>query len=124
MSKHRDRSQSLPILPNRPLSKYSLCKFLLSVNLRLDVSMKNTVLVHVIDRLDDLIHVEFDSLFWQIVSASFDCLIHIHIHEFENKSESACGLIVKHFVQSNYVRVRRETFEGLNFSEIVHLYPL
>ena len=42
--------------------------------------MKNTVLVHVIDRLNDLVHVEFYSLFWQIVPASLNCLVHIHVH--------------------------------------------
>lgn len=86
--------------------------------------MKNTVLVHVIDGLNDLVHVEFYSLFRQIVSASFDCFVHIHVHKFKHKCEPACGLIVKHLVQSYDVRMGRETFEGLNFSEVVHLYPL
>ena len=56
----------------------------LQVYLRLNVSVENTVSVHVIYRLEDLVHVVFDSLLWQVVPPSLDRLVHIHVHEFED----------------------------------------
>ena len=52
--------------------------------LRFDVSMENAVAVHVIDGFEHLIHVILDSLLWKIVSPTFDCLIHVHVHKLEN----------------------------------------
>jgi len=91
-------------------------------NLRLNVSMKNTVLVHVVDRLNDLVHVEFDSLFGQVMSSALDGFIHVHVHQFKDEGQSAGGFVIQNFVKGDYVRVGRKSFKGLNFSEVVHLY--
>jgi hypothetical protein len=53
-------------------------------HLRFDVSVENAVSVHVVDCFQNLVHVVFDSLFGQVVSAALDGLIHVHIHEFKN----------------------------------------
>jgi len=55
-------------------------------NLRLDISVENSVSVHVIDCLDNLVHVEFGLSFWQVMSASFNCFIQIHVHQLKNQS--------------------------------------
>jgi hypothetical protein len=49
-------------------------------NLRLDVAMKYTVLVHMVDRLNDLVHVELDSLLGQVMPPPFYSFIHVHVH--------------------------------------------
>lgn len=56
--------------------------------------MKYTVLVHVIDRLDDLVHVKLYSLFRQVVSTSFNCFVHVHVHKFKYKGKAASWFIV------------------------------
>ena len=54
-------------------------------HLRLYVSVENSVTMHVIDRLEHLVHVVFYSLFWQVVTPAFDRLIHVHVHELEDQ---------------------------------------
>ena len=61
--------------------------------LRLDISVEDPVPVHVIDRLEHLIHVVFYSLLRQIVTPAFDRLIHVHVHELEDQGQSTCWLI-------------------------------
>lgn len=61
---------------------------------RLDISMEDTVSMHMVNRLKKLVHVVFDSVFWEIVSLTFDGVIHIHIHEFENEGQSAGWLVI------------------------------
>ena len=63
--------------------------------LRFDVSVKNSISVHVLDRLEELIDVELDSRFWQVCRSTLDCLVQIHLHELENKSKAARGFITK-----------------------------
>ena len=63
--------------------------------LRFYVSVKYSISVHVLNRLEELIDVEFDSRFWQVSCASLDCLVQIHLHELENKSKAARGFITK-----------------------------
>jgi len=62
--------------------------------------MKNAVFVHVVNGLDYLVHVELDSLLRQVVASTLDCFVHVHIHEFKNKGESACRFVIKYFVKS------------------------
>lgn len=52
--------------------------------LRLDVTMKDAVSVHVIDRFEHLVHVVLDALLGQVVAPSLDRLVHVHVHEFED----------------------------------------
>ena len=53
--------------------------------LRLDVSMEDAVPVHVVDRLENLVHVELDALLWQVVPPPLYRLIHVHVHQFEDE---------------------------------------
>ena len=55
--------------------------------------MKDPVFVHVVDRLEDLIHKELDPILWQVMSASLYRLVHVHVHELKHQSEAASGLI-------------------------------
>lgn len=88
---------------------------------RFNIAMENTILMHMVDCLDDLIHVIAHSSFWQVVPATFNCLVQIHVHQLEDERQSACGLIVKDFVQCDNVGVGRKSFQCLNFSQIVNL---
>jgi len=75
--------------------------------LRFDVPMENTILVHVVDCLDHLIHVVAHASLRQVVAAALDCLVHIHVHEFEDEGEAAGGLVVEDLVQRDDVGVGR-----------------
>lgn len=55
--------------------------------------MKDAIPVHVVDSFEHLVHVILDSLFWQVVPPALDCLIHVHIHQFEDQGQSASWLI-------------------------------
>ena len=61
--------------------------------LRLDISMENTISMHVINRLNKLIHIILDSVLRQIMSLSLNCIIHVHIHQLENKRQTSSWLI-------------------------------
>ena len=52
---------------------------------RLDVSMEDTVPVHMVDGLYELIHIVLDPILRQVVSLSFDSIVHIHIHKLEDQ---------------------------------------
>ena len=81
-------------------------KFVKVLNyLRFNIAMENTILMHMVDCLDDLIHVIAHSSFWQIVAATLNCLVQIHVHQLEDERQSACGLIVKDLVQCDNVGV-------------------
>ena len=43
---------------------FSLNKFNIQESLRFDVSVEDSVLVHMIDRFEHLIHQELDSVLW------------------------------------------------------------
>ena len=53
-------------------------------HLRFNVSVKNSVSVHVFDSFEQLIDVELDSRLRQIGRASLDCFVKIHFHELED----------------------------------------
>jgi hypothetical protein len=69
--------------------------------------MEDAFTVHVVNGLDQLPHVVFDPRFWQILSTAFYRVVQIHVHQFEDKSQAACGFIVQHFVQFDDLGVRR-----------------
>ena len=75
--------------------------------LRLDVTMEDAVAVHVVDRLHELVHVVFDALLRQVVAASLDSIVHVHLHEFEDERQAPGRLIVEHLVQLDDLGVRR-----------------
>ena len=47
--------------------------------------MKDTVTVHVIDSFHELVHVVLNALLWQVMTSTFNGIIHIHLHQLENK---------------------------------------
>ena len=59
----------------------------------LNISMKNTISMHVIDCLQKLVHVVLDAIFGQVVSFAFDCIIHIHVHQLKHKRQPSRRLI-------------------------------
>jgi len=83
--------------------------------------MVNSISVHVIDRLQHLVHHLFDPLLWERGALAFDCFVHIHVHELEHQGQTAGGLIIEDFQQSDDVGVGGEPFQCLNFSEIIDL---
>ena len=62
---------------------------------RLDVSMEDTVPVHMVDGLYELIHIVLDPILRQVVSLSFDGIIHIHVHELKDQRQSTRWLITR-----------------------------
>ena len=51
---------------------------------RLNISMKNSLLMHVRDCFHQLINVKLYSIFREIVGSSFNCFIHVHFHQFKH----------------------------------------
>ena len=47
--------------------------------------MKDTVTVHVIDSFHELVHVVLDAFLWEVVTSTLNGIIHIHLHQLENK---------------------------------------
>lgn len=64
-------------------------------HLRLDISVENTVAMHVVDRLEHLVHVILHSLLRQVVPPSLDGLVHVHVHELEDQGESPGRFIAR-----------------------------
>jgi len=53
-------------------------------DLRLYISVKDAVSVHVLDSFQKLVDVVLHSLLRQVVRASFDGFVEVHLHEFED----------------------------------------
>ena len=53
--------------------------------LRLDVTMEDAVAVHVVDRLQQLVHVVLDAVLRQVVSLALDGIVHVHVHQLEDE---------------------------------------
>ena len=49
-------------------------------NLRFDIAMENAVFMHMVDRLNHLVHVVTHSHLRYVVAAPFNSLVQIHIH--------------------------------------------
>ena len=88
---------------------------------RLNIAMEDAVAVHVVHRLGELIHVNLDSVFGNIMSAPANELIDIHVHELKDECESSRRLVIEHFQEFDDVAVRRESPQRLDFAEVVHL---
>ena len=54
-------------------------------HVRFNVSVENSISVHVLNGLEQLIYVELDSRLREIGCSSLDCFIEIHLHEFKDK---------------------------------------
>ena len=83
--------------------------------------MENAVTVHVVYRLHQLVHVVLHALLGQVVPSSLDRVVHVHLHQLENEGESTSRLVVEHLVELDDLRVRRQSPQGLNLPQIVHL---
>ena len=82
--------------------------------------MENSVSMHVIDRLEHLIHVVFHSLLWKVMTSTLDRLVHVHVHELEDQSKTTCGFIAKiSFKVSNLCLASDSRLATLGQSETV-----
>ena len=61
---------------------------------RLDVSVEDSVPVHVLDGLDQLVHIMLYSLLWQVVESPLYCLVHVLLHQLENQGVLIARLLV------------------------------
>ena len=52
---------------------------------RLNVSVEYSVFVHMVNRLENLIHIVLDFLWIEVVLTNFDYIVKVTIHQFENK---------------------------------------
>ena len=55
--------------------------------------MKDAISVHVVYRLEHLVHVVLDALLWQVVPPAFDCLVHVHVHQLEHQRQAPRRLV-------------------------------
>jgi len=83
--------------------------------------MVDAILVHVIDCLQDLVHVVLDSMLGQVVSSPLDGFIHVIVHQLKYQGEPPCGFIVENFMQSDDIWVGRKPFQSLDLSQVVDL---
>ena len=47
--------------------------------------MEDAVTVHVIDSFHELVHVVLDAFLWEVVTSTLNGIIHVHLHQLENK---------------------------------------
>lgn len=103
-----------------PAATTEICEFHAVVHyqniLRLNVPMENAVPVHVIDRLQQLIHVVLDSIFRQVVSAALYGIVEIHVHQLKHECETPSRLIVQDFIQFDNLWVGRQSPQRLDLS--------
>ena len=69
--------------------------------------MEDSVAVHMVNRLHQLIHVVFDALLRQIVSATLYSIIHVHLHELEDEGQAPRWLVVENLIQLDNLWMRR-----------------
>lgn len=53
-------------------------------DLRLYVSMENTIFMHVVNSFENLVNVVLHSWLRKIMPTTFDSFIHVHVHQFED----------------------------------------
>ena len=80
-----------------------------------------TVAVHVVHRLDQLVHVAPDPVLRQVVPPPADQLVDVHVHQLEDEREPARGLVVEHLAELDHARVRRQPPQRLDLAQVVHL---
>ena len=77
--------------------------------------------MHVVHRLEQLIHVVLDALLLQVLPPPTDELIDVHIHQLEDQRQPARGLIIQDLAQLDHPRVGRQPAQRLDLSQVVHL---
>lgn len=83
--------------------------------------MENALLVHVVDGLQNLVHVVLHPVFWQVVLPPLYRFVHVHVHQFEHQRQSTRWLIVNYFMQGDDIRMGRQPFQRLDLPQFVHL---
>lgn len=78
ISEFNDISRNKDVLSTQGLWLKNSCY------LRLYVTMKDGVLVHMLNGFEQLVDVAFDSRFTKVVHSAFNCLIHVHFHDFKH----------------------------------------
>ena len=64
-----------------------------SCYLRLNITMEDGILMHMLYSFKQLVDVPLHSGLAQVVHAAFNSLIHVHFHDFKHKGQTACRLI-------------------------------
>ena len=57
-------------------------------HLRLDISVEYSIPVHVVNSFKHLVHVIFDASLRQVMTSTLDSLIHIHVHQLKDESQT------------------------------------
>ena len=83
--------------------------------------MVNTIPMHMVNGLENLVHHLFDPRLWQRSPLSFDGFVHVHFHQLEDQSQSSCRLIVEHLEQGDDIGMGRKPLERLDFSQVINL---
>lgn len=83
--------------------------------------MKNAVAVHVVHSFDQLLHLVLNPGFRQVVPASTDGLLHVHVHQLEDKRQPPRRFVLQHLQQLYDVRVGRQPPQGLDLAQVVNL---
>ena len=73
----------------------------------LDISVEDSIPMHVVDTFNQLIHIVFHSVLWEVVTLALDGVVEVHVHEFKNESKAAGRLIVEYLVQRDDVGMWR-----------------
>ena len=68
--------------------------------------MKDPIAVHVVHRLDELVHVALHAVLSKVVPPPPDQLVDVPLHELEHQGQSARGLVVQYLDEADDVGVR------------------
>jgi hypothetical protein len=55
------------------------------------------------------------------VALALDGVVHVHVHELEDQSQSTSGFIVEHLIELDDLGVRTQSSESLDLPEVVDL---
>ena len=83
--------------------------------------MENSVPMHVLNRLQQLVDVEFDAGLGQVRRAALDRLVQVHLHDLEDQGQSAGGFVVEHLDEGNDVVVGGKSLQRFDLSEVLDL---
>ena len=72
--------------------------------------------MHMLDCLQQLVHLHLHPWFWQIIRPSLDRFIHVHLHNLEDQCQPTRWLIVQYLNKLDDMWMRIEPLQGFNFS--------
>lgn len=87
--------------------------------------MEDAVFVHVINRLEHLIHEVLNSILWQVVPPALDRFVHIHVHQLKNQGESTGRFIaiirqLKLFIQMAFSEKKKFPLRMIELTRALH----